>query len=470
MFILQFAAISMQAQSPYLPKLHPVSTPVYDELAPVLTREGLIYTTNKPSDANTSITDAQGEYPTDIYISVKNENEKWSDGEIYSERLAFPQHDAVATLNLNEDLIFFSRTMEDLPPKGIRGFFTGRINTSNPNSGLFYSIREGEDWGEVYEFPHNDEMTIHPSLNLFGDELYFSSNREGGFGGYDLYKSQFINGEWSEPENLGPVVNSSDDEIYPYIHSSGRLYFSTDGHDNRTGGFDIFYTDFFNNRWFPPVKMGTPFNSGFNDYTFFADENLESGFFTTNRRGTMDIFSFELTYPSFEYCKQQVMDNFCYIFYEENTVSLDSSLYMYEWNLGDGTKIRATEAEHCYKGPGDYLVQLNVVDKLTGLVAFNQAEYLVEVRKVIQPFIAGPDTVEVNEEVQLHALESYLGEAEPGEYYWDFGDGQKETGATVRHTFLTPGEYKVRLGIIEETDNPETAERFCSYTTIVVEE
>ena len=470
LFILQFAAISMQAQSPYLPKLHPVSTPVYDELAPVLTGEGLIYTTNKPSDANTSITDAQGEYPTDIYISVKNENEKWSDGEIYSERLAFPQHDAVATLNLNEDLIFFSRTMEDLPPKGIRGFFTGRINTSNPNSGLFYSIREGEDWGEVYEFPHNDEMTIHPSLNLFGDELYFSSNREGGFGGYDLYKSQFINGEWSEPVNLGPVVNSSGDEIYPYIHSSGRLYFSTDGHDNRTGGFDIFYTDFFNNRWFPPVKMGTPFNSGLNDYTFFADENLESGFFTTNRRGTMDIFSFELTYPSFEYCKQQVVDNFCYIFYEENTVSLDSSLYMYEWNLGDGTKIRATEAEHCYEGPGDYLVQLNVVDKLTGLVAFNQAEYLVEVRKVIQPFITGPDTVEVNEEVQLHALESYLGEAEPGEYYWDFGDGQKETGATVRHTFLTPGEYKIRLGIIEETDNPETAERFCSYTTIVVEE
>ena len=468
-FILQISTI-LEAQSPYSVKPHPVSTPVYDELAPVMTKEGLIYTTNKPSSASTSITDAQGNNPTDIYISVKDEDGKWSDGEVYSEKLQFPQHDAVATFNLNGDLIFFTRTMEPLPSKGVRGFFTGKINSSNPNSGLFFSIRKEDGWGEVYEYPFNVEMTIHPSLNLFGDELYFSSNREGGFGGYDLYKSQYVNGEWAEPINLGPVVNSADDEIYPFIHSSGRLYFSSNGHDNKTGGFDIFYTDYFNNRWFPPVKMVSPFNSGLNDYTFFAHENLESGFFSTNRRGTLDIYSFQLTYPSFEYCKQQVIDNFCYIFYEENTVSLDSGLYMYEWDLGDGTKIRATEAEHCYEGPGDYLVQLNVVDKLTGIVAFNQAEYMVEVRKVIQPFITKPDTVKVNEEIQLHALESYLGEAEPGEFYWDFGDGQKETGVTVKHSYAIPGEYKIRLGIIEESDNPETAERFCSYTTIVVEE
>lgn len=468
-FLLEIVALSMQAQSLYEYKPHPVSTRIYDELAPVMTREGLIYTTNKPSNTLTNSTDAQGQFPSDIYVTVKDEDGKWSTGEVYSEKLQFPQHDAVASFNLNEDLVFFTRSQESLPSKGIRAIFTGKITTQNPNSGLFFATRETEEWGEVQEFQHNEEMTIHPSLNSFGDKLYFSSNREGGFGGYDLYVSEYVNGDWTSPKNLGPVVNSSGDEIYPFLHSSGRLYFSSTGHDNNVGGFDIFYTDFFNNRWFPPVKLGSPFNSGLNDYTYYADANFETGFFTSNRRGSKDIFTFTLTLPSFEYCKQQVKDNFCYIFYEENTVSLDSSLYMYEWDLGDNTKVRATEAEHCYEGPGDYLVQLNVVDKLTGIVAFNQAEYLVEVRKVIQPFITVPDTISVNEEIQLHGLESYLGDAEPGEYYWDFG-GEKDVGATVRHTFVTPGTYKVKLGIIEETENPETAERFCSYTTIVVEE
>jgi hypothetical protein len=334
---------------------------------------------------------------------------------------------------------------------------------------LFYASREGLEWGEIQEFPHNEDMTIHPSLNPFGDVIYFSSNRDGGFGGFDLYYSEFINNSWAEPVNLGPMVNTSDDEIYPYLHSSGRLYFSSNGHPN-SAGFDLFYTEYFKGRWFSPVRLPSPFNSGLNDYTFFADENLQYGFFTSNRRGTKDIFTFELTYPTFEYCKQQVEDNFCYIFYEENTVSLDSALYMYEWDLGDNTKKRATEVEHCYESAGDYLVQLNVVDKLTGIVAFNQAEYLVEVRKVVQPVITAPDTVKVNEEVSLHGKDSYLGEAEAGEYYWDFGEGSQETGAVVSHAFPTPGTFKIRLGIIEETENPETARRFCSYTSIVVEE
>ena len=457
------------AQSPYDVKPHPVSTRNFDEVAPVLTREGLIYTTNQPLKTLSNQEDQYGNY-LDLYISKQDEDGKWKDGEVYSEKLWFRQHDGIATFNFNEDLIFFTRNKEALPPMGIQGLLTGKRKVRNPELGLFYSVREGEDWGEVQEFPFNESDNIHPCLSPMGDELYFASNREGGFGGYDLYISRFIRGSWTEPQNLGPVVNTSDNELYPYLHLSGRLYFSSDGHDNKIGGYDIFYTDFFNNRWFKPVKLGFPFNSGVNDFTYFADENYEKGFFTSSRRGSLDIFSFELSLPNFEFCKQQVEDNFCYIFYEENTISLDSSLYLYEWDLGDETRIRAVEAEHCYKGPGDYLVQLNVVDKLTGIVAFNQAEYLVEVRKVIQPYITSPDTTKVNEEIQLHATNSYLGDAVPGEYYWDFGDGQKEVGATVRHRFSTPGIFKVRLGIIEESEDPETARRFCSYKTVVVTE
>lgn len=103
-------------------------------------------------------------------------------------------------------------------------------------------------------------------------------------------------------------------------------------------------------------------------------------------------------------------------------------------------------------------------------MAFNQAEYLVEVRKVIQPYIACPDTITLNEEIQLHAMNSYLGEAEPGEYYWDYGDGEKDVGATVQHIFSSPGSHRIKLGIIEDSEDPETARRFCSYKTVIVKE
>jgi hypothetical protein len=312
-------------------------------------------------------------------------------------------------------------------------------------------------------------VTTHPCLDSSGTTLYFTSDRKGGFGGFDLYVSFYRNSGWTEPVNLGPVINTSENEIYPFIHPSGRLYFSSSGHDNAKD-FDIFYSEHYNGRWIMPVKLPAPFNSGRNDFTYYADRNYESGLFSSDKRGTMDIYSFSSTIPTFEVCKKQVDDNFCYVFYEENTVTLDTTLYVYEWNLGDGASERAMEAEHCYAGPGDYLVQLNVIDKLTGIVQFSQAEYLVEVRKTIQSYITGPDTVNVNQSIALDGHESYFGDVIPGEYYWDFGDGSRNLGASVTHTWVAPGIYQVKLGVLSEGDDPETAKRFCSYKTVVVEE
>ncbi|MGC9341425.1 MAG: PKD domain-containing protein [Bacteroidales bacterium] len=459
----------VEAQNPYDYRPHPVSTRNFDEISPLLTRDGMIYTTNQPLNTLSSETDAEGNEFFNLFYSREVDGE-WEKGKLYSQELSFPLHDGMATLNFNEDLIFFTRSKDAPSSIGVTAIITGKRKVENPELGLFYATRTDSIWGEAQEFPYNEGNNISPCLGPMGDILYFASDRPGGFGGYDLYVSRFENGSWTPPKNLGPVVNSSTNDAYPFLHPSGRLYFSSAGHDNGAGGYDIFYTDFFNDRWFRPVKLGSPFNSGLNDYTYYSDADYQTGYFSTNRRGSFDIFSFEVTYPNFQVCKQQVEDNYCYIFFEENTISLDSSLYLYEWDLGDETKIRALEAEHCFAAPGDYLVQLNVVDKLTGTIAFSQAEYLVEVRKVIQPWIDSPDSVWVSQEFQLGATNSYLGDAVAGEYYWDFGDGEKDIGANVRHRFSSPGIYQVKLGIIEEAEDPETARRFCSYKTIVVEE
>ncbi len=443
---------------------HSVSTRNYDEVAPVLIREGMVFisTLEEGSIAKYKMPDDLSF--TKIFFAAKGENEgEWKTPIAFSEVLRTNQNDGPVSFNFNEDLIAFNRHFE------LTGF--GGSRSINPNIGIYFADFEEEHWTNIreYEFNDRESMNLHPALNASGNRLYFSSDRPGGYGGFDLYVSEFKNGKWNEPKNLGPVINTSANELYPFVHATGRLYFSSNGHDN-IGGYDIFYSEFFNNRWFPAVKLMAPFNSGLNDFTYYANEDFSYGFYSTNRRGSMDIFEFRSTLPEFEICKKQVENNYCYLFYEENTILLDTAIYQYEWDTGDGTKVTAMQAEHCYKEPGDYLVQLNVVDRLTGIVEFNQAEYLVEVRKVIQPYITCPDTLTLNEEAQMHGLESYFGDMNPGEYFWDFGDGNRAVGITSLHKYEVPGIYQVKLGMMEENEDSDNARRFCAYKTVVVKE
>ncbi len=445
-------------------KFNVISTSSNNEIAPIITNNGIIYNSDRQQGGFTNWKIKDDQLPAHLYYIEQNENGGWSTPKIFSENIHFNSgNQSTISLNFNEDMAVFSRDYEISTP--------GSSRRVNPNQGLYFIRFDGSSWTDLSEFEHNDRgyKFLHPSLSAMGDVLYFSSNKPGGFGEFDIYVSKFQNGSWTVPENLGPAVNTDGNEIFPYLHSTGRLYFSSDRHDNRAD-YDIFYTDFFNGRWFTPVKLGLPFNGGRDDFTYVANEDFTSGYFTSNRGGSYDIFSFESTLPEFELCKQQQTDNYCYVFFEENTVSLDTNLYVYEWNMGDGAKVMATEAEHCYPGPGDYLVELNVVDRLTGIVEFNQAEYLVEVRKIIQPYISGPDTVILSQEIQMHGTESYLGDAVPGEFYWDYGDGEKEIGAAVRHIYRSPGTFTLKLGIIEDSNDPETARRYCTYKTIIVNE
>jgi hypothetical protein len=456
--------MNLAGQSNYTYKAVPeLSARAFNEVAPVRFKNKLVYTSDQTISSSRDYTDNNNEPFVSIWSLEEKDDGKWGTPVLLSPELTTMQHDGPACFNTEGTLIVFTRNLETV------NFGTKR--NLNRNYGLFFADIEGETFSNIRPFEYNtpDSKAGHPSLDASGTILYFSSNREGGFGGFDLYYSILENGRWSKPQNLGPVVNTAENEIYPFIHPTGRLYFSSNGHD-QVGGYDIFYSELYNNRWFSPVKLSSPFNSGLNDFTYWVNESFDNGFFSSNRRGSIDIFSFASNIPTFEICKKQQRDNYCYVFYEENTMELDSNLYQYQWDLGDNTKIRALEAEHCFAGPGDYLVQLNVIDKLTGIVEFSQAEYLVEVRKIVQPYITAPDSVRINQEIQMHGIESYLGGLTPGEYYWDFGDGSKAVGATVKHTYLTPGVFQLKLGILEELTDGAAQERFCAYRTIVVEE
>ena len=152
----------------------------------------------------------------------------------------------------------------------------------NFNSDIYVSNFNDSVWSEIVKLNKNINTKYwesHASESPDGSTLYFSSSRIKGYGGLDIYKSEKNpgTGEWDEPVNLGPVVNTNFNEDCPFLTQDGnRLYFSSQGHEN-LGGFDIFFTQKSDlNNWTKPVNIGYPINST-DDDIFFSPQNNGTG-------------------------------------------------------------------------------------------------------------------------------------------------------------------------------------------------
>ncbi|MFY0643355.1 MAG: PD40 domain-containing protein [Bacteroidia bacterium] len=167
---------------------------------------------------------------------------------------------------------------------------------------IWLTMNEGTAWSDPLNLgkPINSRSwESQPSISSDGKYLYFTSNRAGGYGGTDLYVSTFTDSGWSSPQNLGPNINTSKDEQFPFIHSDGTtLYFGSDGQLGM-GGFDIFVTHLKpDGSWAKPKNLGYPINSKGDDWNLIVSRNGVKAFFSTDRYeqgfGGMDIYSFDL--------------------------------------------------------------------------------------------------------------------------------------------------------------------------------
>lgn len=208
--------------------------------------------------------------------------------------LATPLSSKINTAKYNEGA-------QTISPDGKYLFFTG----CNRPDGLgrcdiYVSHREGKDWGEPYNVgsPVNSEYwESQPAISPDGRTLYFISNRPGGSGGYDIWKSTITeDAKWGPAINLGPEINTAYDENTPFLHADGKtLYFSSDGWPG-FGNKDIYYSRMDDaGKWQKPINIGYPINS-FEDESGLvvsADGNL--GLFSSNLKdgfGSQDIYSF----------------------------------------------------------------------------------------------------------------------------------------------------------------------------------
>jgi hypothetical protein len=459
--IVLFIAYSY-SQNFYEVKLLPFNTQS-KELAPAYYKNGLVFCSDRKNKLLMTYVDLDNNPLTNLYNVVQKKPGKFDNPVLLSKELTTFFFEGPSTFSKDNKTIYFTRT------NNISSNLRNR-QREDTTFGIFRAEMVAGQWSEItpMDFNRPEYNTGYPCLSDDGKLLFFCSDNPDGQGGFDIYSSQFNNGSWSQPVNLGTNVNTPKNEVFPFLHQSGRLYFASRGH-KQNSDLDIYYTVSINGIWQKPVPLSEPFNSNNDDYGLIMNASMDTGYYVSDRAGSHDIYSAYSTLPTFTACKSQEKDDYCYVFYEPNNNEVDTTILAFEWDLGDGTKIRALEAEHCFAGPGTYLVQLNIVDKLTKEVAFNQASHSFVVEKIEQPYIQASDTVKVTEEFNLHGNETYLPKFNIDGYYWDFGDGYRAVGPETMHKFVYPGIYSLQLGVTDHsnvTDNePQKA---CVTRKIVV--
>lgn len=199
----------------------------------------------------------------------------------------------INTFDNNEDQITFS-------PDEHTMYFT-RSTKDNSSVYKLYKINlekgSNGNWiGQQLLDVNVDQASIeNPFVTPNGKQLFFSSNKPGGFGGYDLYVASIkADGTLDTPVNLGSKINTALDEKYPSISKDGNdLYFSSQGHDN-IGGFDIFKSTIITNGYRTPRNLGNTINTEYDEVAYFmAGKN--KGYFSSNEnvgKGGYDIYNF----------------------------------------------------------------------------------------------------------------------------------------------------------------------------------
>ena len=178
-----------------------------------------------------------------------------------------------------------------------------KVSGNYNNCDIFFSTKNKGQWGEIQSFnkkicpPYSWES--QPSLSSDGNMIIFASDRDGGYGGVDLYEIRKNNfGEWSNPINLGPKINSANNEKSPFLHADGKtLFFASDNFPS-LGGYDIFFSRKDSlGKWQNPENIGYPINTSFNEISLFVTTDGKKAIFASNNLegvGGWDLYSFDL--------------------------------------------------------------------------------------------------------------------------------------------------------------------------------
>lgn len=200
-------------------------------------------------------------------------------------------HEGPATFSKDGSTVIFTRN--NMKGNSARKSTDGIIKLK-----LYTAMANKDGWSNINELPFNSDeySTGHPSLSSDEQYLFFASDMPGGYGGTDIYVSRKEGDSWGAPMNLGDKINTSENELFPYVDEKGNLYFSSDGHPG-LGELDIFFTQLNGTTQKGRIiNLGMPINSSKDDFGIITDGLRKSGYFSSNRKNggnDDDIYKFE---------------------------------------------------------------------------------------------------------------------------------------------------------------------------------
>ena len=249
------------------------------DYCPLVTADGnTMYFTSRREGTTGGLKDPTGQWLEDVYLA-RRIDEVWTNAVNAGSPINTNTHDATVGLNPDGSSMIVYHTSTNLVSGDL---FETRMHAGKWQDPALMTA-------QINSKEHEPSASIAPG----GDEIYFTSDRAGGFGGRDLYRIRRLpNGEWSLPLNLGAQVNTPFDEDAPFMHSDGiTLFFSSNGH-NTMGGYDIFkatLTDADMNGWSIPENMGYPLNTVNDDIYFCLSEDGYTGYFSSERPGGLGM-------------------------------------------------------------------------------------------------------------------------------------------------------------------------------------
>ncbi len=278
---------------------------VYSEFAPTYYKEGLIFSSDR--DTGNFARYRHTWNSKDFLDLYKVNSDSISQNKVvkFGEQVNTRLHESTSVVTSDGETLYFTRNniVEGKYVKDEKGIIRLKIFRAKMIDGL---------WSEIEELPFNNNSysVANPALSPDENTLYFVSDMPGTFGLSDIFMVTINDdGTFSNPENLGPNINTEARETFPFVTRDEILYFSSDGHPG-LGGLDVFATKIkrkdFQGR---VLNVGEPINSNRDDFTFIFDDSTKTGYMASNREaglGEDDIYSFGEKEPLVFECIQKI--------------------------------------------------------------------------------------------------------------------------------------------------------------------
>ncbi len=251
----------------------------HSDFGPAFLGEGIVYASAREGSSSGKHYDWYDQAYLDLYYAPVDSLNRLGTPQRLAGAVNTRFHEGPATFYAGGRRMIFTRN-------NYHGRHKGRSKDYQMKLKLYTAVRDDTttlDWTDVRPFPHNsDEYSSgHPTVSADGSRLYYVSDRRGGKGGTDIYVCQWQRNTWGRPVNLGERVNTVGNEMFPFIHPSGVLYFASDGRGG-LGGLDIYRIDL-NEKNAVARNVGYPINSSYDDFGLIAGKDEADGFFSTNR-------------------------------------------------------------------------------------------------------------------------------------------------------------------------------------------